>query len=101
MMPNSSYNNFYNENSFIISDNILENGFGYWLVWHRQILSKEQEKDYENYILRIFNNMDIMFDIKKYNITAIQAVSSINSSIKIREIKEMDDSNIYLIGENI
>ncbi|MFC1566346.1 hypothetical protein ACFL4A_00725 [bacterium] len=95
MMPDHKYYEMYNKNNFIISDEMLTKGFGYWLLEHRHFLASNEEREYKDRILNIFRNIQIQEEIK--NIGIIQAKNEINPAIEFVKMKDTEDMKIYYL----
>ncbi len=99
MMPSEEYNKFNTENAFLLTDTILKKGFGYWLLNHRKQMNADELKEYRDKIVRFFHACDVMADIRKYKIKAVQTFQPINPVIPIQSVVKRAEYTIYLLGE--
>lgn len=99
MMPSDQYKRFYTDNNFILSDNILNKGFGYWLLNNCKPMKTKELKEYRKQILSTFEGYDLTTNIKKYKIKAIQTKNSINPSLPIEFVHQDKNNRLYLIKE--
>jgi hypothetical protein len=100
MLPNEAYKDFYTKNDFIVSENILKNGFGYWLTWHLRKMDKDEMEKYKQDILYRFDNINIEETAKKYDLTIIQAIGEIAPSLPVKLLKIEKGFKLYLVGES-
>lgn len=100
MMPYQAYESFYTKNDFVLSDAILNKGFGYWLLWHLRRMSVDELMLYRQRLLYKFENMDVKQALKKYKVTVIQAYSEINLSLPVELLKTGKDARLYQVNSN-
>jgi hypothetical protein len=97
MMPNPEYEMFYKKNDFVVNDQILQKGFGYWLVWHKRIMKADELKNYEAKIIDKFENIELRSLLKKFNVKKIQAFNKINVEVNVKSIFNGKDTKLYIL----
>lgn len=97
MMPGVGFKEMYAKNNFVISDETLKNGFGYWLTWHRRKMDGAQLSDYKALILKKFRGLDVMQFLAKYSVKAIQFGNSIDPSIRVKSVSGENKTKMVLV----
>lgn len=97
MMPDKEFEAFYSKNDFVVSDNVLKKGFGYWLVWHRRNLTSYELERYHDNILFKFEKMDTVKMLKKFDVKVIQTSTEIPGHLPAKLIEAKNGMHTYLI----
>ena len=95
MMPSELYEDFYADNNFVISDQVLNSGFGYWLLNHRRLMTPQELAEYKEMLLREFDNFDVRAGVAKYQVVAIESSESINPLLATESVQLIKDTTIY------
>lgn len=97
MMPNNAYKGFNTENAFIVSDNILNNGFGYWLLNHHKNMDKAALQEYQTRIISAYRKYDLMANVRKYRIAAVHSAGAISAQLPIDRVSRTKYGNIFVL----
>lgn len=97
MMPSDEYKKIDTDNNFIFSNNILNKGFGYWLLNHRKLMDTKELQEYRKMILIAFENFDFEMNIKKYKIKAIHASGKVNPLLPIKSTYRTSKNILYIL----
>lgn len=95
MLPSPLYDDFYTDNNFTISAEVLHNGFGYWLLHHRRQMDPIELTAYQAMLSERFANYDVQAGVARYGVTAVQATHSINPQLSIEATIVQGDTTIY------
>jgi hypothetical protein len=95
MLPNPLYDTFYTDNNFIISAEVLENGFGYWLLHHRRQMAPAELAAYRTMLSERFASYDVQAGVARYGVTAVQATSPLNPQLPIQSTIVQGNTTIY------
>ena len=98
MLPASTYTAFYSDNNFVISPQVLKQGFGYWLLNHRREMSADELAAYETMLSQRFEEYDVQAGARQYGVTAVQAFASINPALAIESATPLGDMMIYQLN---
>lgn len=98
MLPNSLYEGFYTQNDFILSAEVLHNGFGYWLLNHRREMDAAELAAYEVMLVERFARFDVRAAAAQYNLTAVQSSRPINPALSVATTIPAGDTTIYQLG---
>jgi hypothetical protein len=97
MLPDPLYNDFYTDNGFVLSAELLHNGFGYWLLNHRREMNAAELAAYEAMLVDRFTAFDVRAAAAEYNLTAVQSTGPINPALSIISTIPAGDTTIYLL----
>lgn len=95
MMPNQTYEGFYSDNNFVISNQVLDSGFGYWLLNHRKVMSPGELAEYKERLSLRYDQFDVRAGIARYHVTAVQSFGPINALLPIKSVKQFEDTTVY------
>jgi hypothetical protein len=98
MMPSEAFVDMYRENSFIMSDEVMSSGFGYWLLNHRRMMNAEELAEYERVVMARFHGYDVVNGARRLKVKAIQAQGRINPLLPVRSEMVRGTGRIYLLG---
>jgi hypothetical protein len=95
MLPNPLYDTFYTDNDFTLSAEVLQNGFGYWLLHHRRQMAPAELASYQAMLSEQFAGYDVRAGAARYGLTAVQATNPINPQLPFQNITVSGDTVIY------
>jgi hypothetical protein len=76
----------------ISGDEAVE-GFGYWLTFHNNVLSKNELKNLSNILIKTFNSINLNEKLKEYGVKRIILMDELQHNYNVKPIKVGD----YLI----
>lgn len=83
-----------------LSENIKNSGIGYWLVFHKKILSPNDEEKYKEKLKIFYDEESLQTLIKKHNLSYIVTVKELNiKGVKLVEIFSTNELRIFKIYE--
>ncbi len=97
MMPHETYKLFYTDSNFVVSDDSLKNGFGYWLTWHRRKMEANESELYRQKLLDKYRNVGIKDALLKYEVKIIQSSGEINPVLPVKLLKTGKDTKLYVV----
>jgi hypothetical protein len=98
MLPNSLYDTFYTDNNYIISAEVLQNGFGYWLLHHRRQMDSTELAAYQTMLSDRFARYDVQAGVQRYGVTAVQSTTPINAQLPIQSTTSSNNTTIYQLA---
>lgn len=99
MMPSKDFMAMYSDNAFVLTDNVLRNGFGYWLLNSRREMNAVETISYKANILSFFDKYDVKEGVKKYKIKVVQAFDRINPQLQTVSVNKEAGDNIYILKD--
>lgn len=99
MMPSDEFERSNTDNDFVLSDSILQKGFGYWLLNHRRQMDAKDIHEYSETILNTYEKFDLQENIKKYRVGVVQTAGAVNSLLPIESVRQGPNNKVYLIKE--
>jgi hypothetical protein len=97
MMPDPHYDAFYADNNFILSPETLHNGFGYWLLKHRQSMNPTQLAAYQDMLRTRFARFDVQQAAVSYDLSAVQSSQPINPLLATSAVTPAGEMTIYYL----
>jgi hypothetical protein len=98
MLPDPRYDAFYTGNEFVVSAEILHNGFGYWLLNHRREMTPDEFATYQEILVERFTQFDVQTAAADYGLAAVQSSRPINPALPVIETIPAGETTIYLLG---
>ncbi|MCI0729933.1 MAG: putative ABC exporter domain-containing protein, partial [Chloroflexi bacterium] len=95
MRPSPRFTTFYTDNDFILSPEVLQNGFGYWLLNHHREMGTAELAAYEAMLAERFGQFDVRAAVAAYGVTAVQAAGPINLLLAVESERAAGDMVIY------
>ncbi len=71
MSPSRFYTPFKHASGFTLKNEMLKEGLGYWLLYHHRKMEKDQFYLYLKKLRKKFNDYDVSYGLKKYNVNLI------------------------------
>ena len=82
------------------SKNIFNSGMGYWLVFHKQILTQKDIEKYRKKLKETYDNLDVKMFLLRYDVSYIVAEKIPDlKNVKIVEISTINELKIFKIYE--
>jgi hypothetical protein len=97
MLPSVAYQEFYTRNDFLVTDELLREGFGYWLLWHRRHLSAAELTAYQREVRERFQKIDLKEKLKRFDVRVIQATHRVHPDLPVAHMRQAKNSRIYFI----
>jgi hypothetical protein len=97
MMPSENLSKMYKKNNFLITDRVLEEGFGYWLVWHIRDMSSEELVSYKKEVSNVFNELNIKNKLREFNVKYIQSRKELNPEVPFKILKSGKPYSLYKV----
>jgi hypothetical protein len=95
MMPNPTLQSEFGSNGFVMSDNFLTIGLGYWLLHHQKVMGADELQKYQQLLSTKYAQFDMTASLQKHHVVAVQGLNPVESNLPIVSQQRAGDSIVY------